>query len=206
MIYCVIPAAGESSRFPWNKLLYIYDEKPLIVRTVENIVSSGVVDRVIVVTGHNREEVQRVLIGSELLVDVVYNPNYKMGGMSSSIKVGVTYALEKHGVPDWLMINPADVAWVHPGVYTLIASRLPDAMNKYKIVVAGYKGIKGHPILFSREIVNDVLSISEERRGLKEVVEKYRYETLVVETNYPGVVLDFDTLHDIVRVKNTLYK
>lgn len=178
----------------------------MIVKTVENLIESGVVEKVIVVTGHDHMEIQRAMKEAELPVDLVHNPDYGIGGMSSSIKVGVAYALRTYGEPEWMMVNPADVAWVHPGVYSLLACKLFEAKDRYKIVVAGYRGLRGHPILFSRGLLGELLSISEERRGLREVVERHRYETLVIETNYPGVILDLDTLNDITRIKSTVYK
>ena len=76
----------------------------------------------------------------------------------------------------------------------------------HKIIIAGYRGIKGHPIVFNGNLMAELLSISEEKHGLKELVEKYKYDTLVVETNYPGVVLDLDTIIDLIRIKTIVLK
>lgn len=187
-------------------MLYVYYDKPLILQTVQNIIESGIVDKVIVVTGYMSKELERVLEEAGYSVDIVKNPEYATGGMSSSVKTGITYAIKKYGIPLGIMVNPGDVAWVHPGVYALVALKFFEAVDKYRIVVAGYRGKRGHPIIFSNSLLNDLLSISEERHGLKEVVEKYRNSILVVETGYPGVLLDLDTVLDILRVKNTLYK
>lgn len=187
-------------------MLYVYSDKPLIVQTVQNILESSVVDRVVVITGYMSKELERVLREAGYPVDIIENPEYATGGMSSSIKTGVLYTIKKYGIPLGIMVNPGDVAWVHPGVYALVASKFLEVVDRYKIVVAGYRGRRGHPIIFSTSLLSELLSISEERKGLKEVVEKHGNSVLVVETEYPGVLLDLDTLLDILRVKSTLYK
>lgn len=205
-IYCIVPAAGLSTRFPWNKLLYVHSDKPLIAQTIQNILESGVVDKVVVVTGHMRKEIENAVVEAGFTVDLVENPAYATGGMSSSIKTGLNYIIKKYGFLTAVMINPADVAWVHPGVYSLIVAKFLDNKDRYKIAVAGYRGKRGHPVLFSSSILGDLLFISEEKEGLKEVIQKYKYDTLVVETEYPGVLLDIDTILDILKVKSILYK
>ncbi|MEM4487278.1 MAG: nucleotidyltransferase family protein [Desulfurococcaceae archaeon] len=205
MIYCIVLAAGESARFPSNKLLYIYQDKPIILQTLSNIVNSRSVRDIIVVTGYQHEAIERIIKGSGIKAYVVYNPDYRKG-MSYSIKVGVNYILEKLDMPCGIMINPGDVAWVHPGIYTLIAGKFLEDPHAHSIVVAAYRGRRGHPVIFSSKVINDLLSITEEKLGLKEVINKYRYDTLVVETEYPGVLLDLDNLLDLLRVKNNIYK
>ena len=204
MIYCIVPAAGESTRFPWNKLLYVYHSKPLIVQTLENITASKFVEKVILVTGHQRELVEKTVREHGIYVDVVYNPDYT-AGMSSSIKTGLKYILSSLGNPRGIMVNPADVAWVHPGIYDLVSLRFLERCERYSIAIASYKGVRGHPVVFSNKLIEELLSISEEKQGLKEVIQRHRDEILVVETNYPGVLLDLDTLLDLLRVKSTLF-
>lgn len=206
MICCIVLAAGMSTRFPWNKLLYVYEHEPLIVQTVQNILKSGSVNKIVVVTGFMSKHVEKVLMERGLNIDLVENPDYAKGGMSSSIKVGLRYITDRLSHVTAVMINPGDVAWVHPGIYTLIVTRFLENRDRYKIVVAGYRGKRGHPILLSGTILEDLLSISEEKQGLREIVHKYKYETLVVETEYPGVLLDVNTVLDILKVKSTVYK
>jgi len=204
LIVAIVTAAGESTRFPWNKLLYNYSSKPLVVQTVENLVLSGFIERIIVVTGYMHDKVESTIRNYGFKVEFVYNPKYREG-MSSSIKKGVEYILENRIDADGLLVNPADCAWIHPGIHALIAVKFYDYLNKYHVFIASYRGRRGHPVVFSREIIADLLSISEEKRGLKEITSKYADKTLIIETNYPGVVLDLDSINDILRVKSSLY-
>lgn len=204
MIVCVVPAAGESSRFPWNKLLFIYNEKPIIVQTISNILGSGVVDDVVLVTGYQSSSIVELTRRYGLNVRVVYNQDYK-SGMSSSIKLGVKYVTEAFKNVHGVMVNPGDAAWIHPGIYTLLVVKFLEYMDRYDIVVATYRGRRGHPIIFSGRLLSELESVSEETQGLREVVKKHSQSTLLVETGYPGVVLDLDTVLDILRVKSSLY-
>jgi len=200
LIIAIITAAGESKRFPGNKLLYKYREKPLIIQTIENIIECNCIDHVIVVTGHMHEEISSVIREHGLNVEITYNPDYTVG-MSTSIKHGVKYVLKHYNGFKGVMINPGDCAWIHPGIYSLLTVRFYEFLESKDIVVASYMGRRGHPIIFSYRLIPSLLEISEERKGLKEVTLKYLDRTLVVETNYPGVVLDLDTILDVLRVK-----
>jgi len=204
-VYCVVPAAGESTRFPWNKLLYKYHDKPLIAQTVSNIVDSGVFKRVIVVLGYQAELVVEVLGDLEKYVDIVVNPKFKQG-MSSSVKTGVEYIAKNYSDARVICVNPGDAAWIHPGVYVSVVARFTEHLDKFHVAVATYRGKRGHPVLFSTSILRDLLSITEEKMGLKEITSKYRDKTLLVETNYPGVLLDLDTVLDLLRVKQLVHK
>lgn len=204
-LYCIVPAAGESSRFPWNKMLYEYSEKPILAQTISNIVESGVFNRVIVVLGYQAHLAERVLREYRNYIDIVFNPNFRLG-MSSSIKLGVEYVVERYPSVRVIGVNPGDAAWIHPGVYVNVAVRFLERLDEFYIAVATYKGRRGHPILFSTCILKDLFSISEEKMGLKEVTSKYADKTMLVETEYPGVVLDLDTILDLLRIKQLVYK
>jgi len=204
LIACIVPAAGVSSRFPWNKLLY-GSEKPLITQTLDNILNSALVSRIIVVTGHRSNEIVEAI---RRYIDtgkvwITHNPNYN-AGMSSSIKRGLEALRSELSLFRGVMVNPADAAWIHSGIYDYVSIKFLESGKK--IAVATYQGKRGHPIIFSTSIFNELEAISEETRGLKSVVNKYWYDTLLVETGYPGVLLDLDTVLDLNRVKEYSWK
>lgn len=205
MISCIIPAAGESRRFPWNKLLYVFSDKPLIIQTIDNIANSGLVDNIVVVLGYQADLIMKALEDNKVKnIHLTHNPDYHLG-MSTSIKKGIEYLVKEFTKVDGIMINPADAAWIHPGIYAYIVVKYYEYMDSYDIVVAAYGGRRGHPIIFAPRLINDLMSITEEKHGLREIIHKYQYSTLIVETNYPGVIFDLDTVHDLLRVKSNLY-
>jgi molybdenum cofactor cytidylyltransferase len=203
MIIAIVLAAGLSKRFPGNKLLFPWEGVPIIRRTVLNILRSSV-DHIIIVLGHDHERIRSVLKDLDEKISFVYNEKY-LEGMSSSVKKGVSYALKKFNDKiEAIIIAPGDTAWAPPEAYDIVINAFRESDRK--IVVAAYHGRRGHPILFSKELLPEILLISEETRGLKMITNKYRNETLVVETPYPGVILDIDTYNDLNRVKYMLKK
>ncbi len=194
-----------SRRFEGNKLLFKYYDRPLIAQTISNIVESKRIGKIIVVTGFMSREVEEAInkfVKDERII-FVYNPNYQEG-MSSSVRKGIEFLVSRNDSIDGVMVNPGDAAWIHPFVYDLVVN----AFYNYKplIAVASYNGRRGHPILFSASLLNDLANIDESTKGLKKIVEKHYSNILQVETLYPGVILDFDSYLDYVRVKNTLMR
>ncbi|HWA80165.1 MAG TPA: molybdopterin-binding/glycosyltransferase family 2 protein, partial [Acetobacteraceae bacterium] len=86
-IAAIVLAAGRSRRMaPLNKLLLPgQNGKPMITRVVDNVLSSAA-RPVLVVTGHQAEEIERALAGRP--VRFVQAPDYAQG-LSASLKAGV---------------------------------------------------------------------------------------------------------------------
>ena len=78
----IVLAAGLSERMGRNKLLLPYKGEAIIVKTVRNALSFS--DKVIVVTGNERERVEESL--SSFPLTFVYNENYRMGQRTSTIE------------------------------------------------------------------------------------------------------------------------
>ncbi len=191
MIPIIILAAGMSTRFPGNKLLYNVRGKPLIKHVVEAALGSKA-DEVLVVLGYKSEEIARVISNYDVVL--VYNPEYKRG-MSYSVKRGIraVYKWAKAAI-----IHPADVAFVPSTVFDKVIDKYEE--KQAPIVVASYRGEKGHPILFSGELFDEILKINEETFGLKAVTRKYRDRTVIVNTDYKEVVVDIDTIEDLKKL------
>ncbi|MCD6301650.1 MAG: nucleotidyltransferase family protein [Staphylothermus sp.] len=203
MIVGIILAAGESRRFPGNKLLFKWEGKPIIRRTLENALRSKI-NKIIVVLGHNKDLILETIKDLDDKVVHVYNEEYKKG-MSTSVKTGVKYAYENYGEEiEGILITPGDTAWIPPEAYDIVIDKFIE--KKPLIAVAAYQGRRGHPIIFHKLLISEILKINEETRGLKKITKKYRLYTLVVETPYPGVILDIDTYNDLNRVKYVLKK
>lgn len=185
-------AAGESRRFEaGNKLLYKVGGKSLIRRVVETALNS-LAGEVVVVTGHEAKLISREIgdLESDRL-RVVHNPNYREG-MSSSVKRGVSAVSER---AEAVTILPADVAFISSRIIDVLIVEY--AARRPKIAVVTYGGRSGHPILFNRSLIPEILEISEETMGLKSVVRRHADEILRVPVDEKEVLLDVDTLEDI---------
>ena len=193
-IALIILAAGKSTRFPGNKLLRKVDGETLIERVVSRGLKSNA-DAVFVVLGHKPEEIERVLrrLATPKL-RIVYNPEYEKG-LSYSVKTGIRAAAEWGA--EAFMILPADVAFIEVGdIDKVIEKYLETGSN---IVVATHRGRHGHPILFSRRLLGELLEIREETYGLKSVVSAHRSEIAEVEGS-EFTVKDIDTEEDLAEV------
>jgi len=151
---------------------------------------SSSVNEVIVIVGFEAEKVKEALKG--LGCKVVENPDYATGGQSSSVRCGVKH-VDKNA--EAVMILPGDVAFIDANVINKVVEEYK--RKRASIVVAAYKGKPGHPILFDRSLIPEILKIDEAGYGLKAVVNKHKEEVLYVEVNTPNVLLDIDSKADL---------
>ncbi len=194
MISAVILAAGKSTRFPGNKLLVRLGGETIIERVLMTFQCSKV-DRIIVVVGWQAEIILNAIEGAD--VETVYNENYDEG-MSSSVRLGVREALGS----DAVMIHPADVPFISADTINRVLECY--ITSGRPIVVAGYNGRPGHPILFDSKLIPEILEISEDTLGLKRVVSRHRAEMLVVETE-PACLFDIDRPEDLRSIAGMTY-
>ncbi|NAZ11567.1 MAG: NTP transferase domain-containing protein [Desulfurococcales archaeon] len=205
-IQAIVLSAGLSTRFPGNKLLFPLGGIPIVARTIRSLVVQEKIEKVIVVTGFMREDVEAAikrhtepsLLDSKVIF--VYNPMYREGGMSSSIKKG----LEMVPRDSDILVMPGDVGCI--SAETIKAVLDYHVSSTSQITVACYKGRHGHPIIFKSTLRNELEAINETTYGLKKVVKNHINEVNCVETSDPGVVLDIDTTSDIEICEDLLMK
>ncbi len=197
-IATVILAAGASTRLGFNKLCTRLNGKAVVRKTVEVFLESRPDDEIIVVTGFERERVEREL--RALPVKCVYNPSHKEG-MSSSVKAALPH-LQK---TELVLFHLGDKPFIEPpAIHRIIESYGRDGM---RIVVPVHEGIKGHPVLMDTKSIKRYLPVEgslEGDVGLRDIIEKHGEETLFVEGG-EGAVLDLDTEEDIVFLRRRGY-
>lgn len=192
----IVLAAGRSSRFGKNKMLYPILGKPMVRWAVESMVTSKV-DFVVVVTGHEGSRVAEAL--RDMPCYIVHNEFY-IEGMSSSVKRGVSWILSVESGVKGVVILPGDCPFVKPKDINLVVDAY---IERWKpIVIAAYKGRPGHPILIGEELFSELQRINEETKGLKGLVEKYRDKVELVETSSPEVLIDIDSEEDLKKLLN----
>jgi molybdenum cofactor cytidylyltransferase len=64
--------------------------------------------------------------------------------------------------------------------------------TKKLIVVPRYDGKRGHPVIFSRDLFEELLRAPGDQ-GAKAVVNAHPEETLEIDTEDEGITLDIDT-------------
>ncbi|MEM0084155.1 MAG: nucleotidyltransferase family protein [Candidatus Methanomethylicia archaeon] len=197
MIAAIILAAGHSKRFGRNKLLEPINGKPMIKWTIETALKSNV-GKVVIVLGFEAERIYEVI--KDLPCEKIVNPKYELG-MSTSVKCGVEKVMDKN---EAVLIIPGDCPFIDENTIKNIIDRYRE--TKAPIIIATYQGRRGHPILISKELYQEVMNISEEKMGLKEVVRKHEGEIVHVETDNMGVIIDIDTPEDLEKAIEKLLK
>ncbi|MDP3064849.1 MAG: nucleotidyltransferase family protein, partial [Chloroflexota bacterium] len=186
-VAAVLLAAGQSTRMGQLKALLPWRGQTLLERQVASLLEAGIA-QVVVVLGHEAERL-KPLVDGKRGVRVVLNPRYREG-KTTSIKTGV----------DAL---PSDVEHL-----VLVGVDQPRSPETYRSVVqahlrAGalitkpyYKGVGGHPPVFSRQVFGELAALREETLGLKELMRRRIEQVQKVELDTPEVLLDLNRPED----------
>jgi molybdenum cofactor cytidylyltransferase len=194
MIVAVILSAGESSRMGHPKALLPIDG----VRFVEKIVAalkSTDVGSIIVVLGHNAEEIRQKI--SDLPVTILINHDYKQGQLSS-LQAAIRHleSSSEGSSVDGILVHLVDHPYISAGLVNLMINRFYE--TKKLIVVPRFQGRRGHPVIFSRALFSELLAAGLDQ-GAKPVVHAHRDETLEIDTEDKGVLIDIDTPEEYRR-------
>ena len=185
MIYAVILSAGESSRMGRPKALLPIGSQTFIEKVVGALKQTSV-GKVIVVLGHNGDQMRCSI--EHLPVEILINPDYKLGQLSS-LQVAVRH-LGNSADCDGMLLHLVD----HPYISAALVDTMIERFNQSGklIVVPRHHGKRGHPVIFSRKLFDELLSAPIEQ-GAKAVVNAHRDETLEIDTDDVGITLDIDT-------------
>lgn len=174
----ILLAAGDSTRMGTQKLLLPVGNESMIERIARVAMDSGL-SPIVAVTGRDNDAVAAQL-GDH--VRLVRNPD-PARGMLSSIRVGL------EALPDEVK---AVVLFLgdQPGctvaqVKALIAS---DAT----IAVPTHEGRRGHPLLFSMQYREAILTRYDDT-GLRGLLHEYAHEVCEIPLDDEGVLIDVDT-------------
>jgi molybdenum cofactor cytidylyltransferase len=185
MIIAVVLSAGESSRMGRPKALLPIEGQNFIERIVGALTQSQA-DRLVVVLGHNADEMRRQI--EHLPVEIVMNTDYKNGQLSS-LQSAIRY-IEKENRCDGMLVHLVDHPYIDRRLVDLMIQRFYE--TKKLIVVPRHQQKRGHPVIFSRALFEELLSAPADQ-GAKAVVNAHRQETLEIEWQDEGVTLDIDT-------------
>ena len=188
MIVAVILSAGESSRMGRPKAVLPVDGMRFIEKIVTALKSTGVA-KIIAVLGHDADEMRRQI--GDLPITTVVNPNYKQGQLSSLVAAINSIQSSKDSASvDGTLVHLVDHPYINPDLVNLMIDRFYET-NKL-IVVPRYRGRRGHPVIFSSALFAELLAAPLDQ-GAKTVVHAHRDETLEIDTEDEGVIIDIDT-------------
>jgi molybdenum cofactor cytidylyltransferase len=185
MIAAVVLSGGESSRMGRPKALLRIDGDTFIEHIVGALKDGGI-ERIVVVLGFNADALRREI--DRLPVEILVNPDHSRGQLSS-LQVAVRH-LQAAQNCDGMMVHLVDHPYIDPKLVRLMLDRFEG--SKLSIVVPRHQGKRGHPVIFSRSLFDELLGAPMDQ-GAKAVVNAHRQDTLEIDIDDVGITLDIDT-------------
>ena len=184
-VAAVILAAGRSTRMGGpNKLLAELGGKPLVRIVTEQALASKA-RGVIVVTGHQADEVRKALHG--LKVSFAHNPDFAEG-LAGSVKAGIAAVPEN---ADGAVICLGDMPLIDAHLIDrLVEAFAPDRGNLIVVPVSDSR--RGNPVLWSRRFFNELMTLDGDI-GARHLIAKHSEAVAEVPVEGYGAFLDIDT-------------
>jgi molybdenum cofactor cytidylyltransferase len=186
-VAAILLAAGKSRRMGSCKQLLPLGGVTVIGRCLDNLITGGAGEVVVVVSEENYEVADAV---RAYPVRIVVNQESD-GDMASSVRAGC----------DAL---PAEISGVivalcdYPLVSTATVSRLIAEHTDFpgSIIIPCHGGRRGHPLLFPRSTLNELTS----GLILRDLVKRNPERLRCLDVDDPGVLIDMDTPEDYHRI------
>jgi len=189
-IAILLLAAGSSSRLGRSKQLLSIAGQPLLLKSVEAAIESGI-KSIIVVLGANEEAHRQVI--KDAGVQVVVNTDWKKG-MGSSLKTGLSFLLQQLPRAEAVITMVCDQPLINSDHLTKLISEYKSSESV--IVASFYQGVAGVPVLFDRTLFSELLSMPDEA-GAKKIIQQHPH--LVKTVPFPGGEIDIDTEDDLKK-------
>ena len=164
-----------------------------LTRIVHTLVAAGVED-VVVVLGHEPQQVLESLVGLDLPVRVVMNPAYESGQLSS-VLAGLR-AIDRPGV-NAMLFTLVDVPFGSSDTARAVLARYHE--TGAPIVRPVSRGRHGHPIVVDRSIF-PLLRSADPGLGMKAIVRAHVSTSGDVEVDDEGAFIDVDTPEDYAKL------
>ncbi|MBW2022033.1 MAG: nucleotidyltransferase family protein [Deltaproteobacteria bacterium] len=186
----LILAAGESTRMGRPKQLLAIKGRPLICRVVEMSLAS-LLDKTVVVLGHQAQRVKEALEGHGLTskVIIVENEHYKRG-MGTSIRAGLTAVKD---TIDHVMIILADMAHIDSNLINILLTNYLDSGKDLGAVKI--QGRRSHPVVFSKRYFQELLGLDSDKGG-RQIFAAHEQSALMVDAGAAYREIDLDTPED----------
>ena len=195
MIAAIILAAGESRRMGFPKALLPYPgadgSETTFLGHLLDVMNRSRAEPIVVVLGHEGERIRSSLSPTSWgRARPVLNERYREG-MLTSIVSGLE-AVENSPAEGCLVL-PVDHPDVTPEIVDLLIGRYEQTPGP--ILLPVFQGRRGHPVLFSRAVFDEIRR-APESVGARQVVWDHQGDLLEVEVQDPGIGRDVDTPGD----------
>jgi molybdenum cofactor cytidylyltransferase len=192
-IAAIVLAAGRSTRMGGlNKLTAEISGKAMARIAAEQALAS-LAHPVVVVTGHQRGEVEAALEGLDVIC--VHNPDFTEG-LSTSLRAGLA-ALPAD--VDGAVVCLADMPRVgHALLDRLIENFEPD--RGALIVVPNISGKRGNPVLWSRRFFPDLMALQGDV-GARHLIGRFAEAVREVPVEGDAALTDIDTPEALAQAR-----
>ncbi|MBM7583736.1 molybdenum cofactor cytidylyltransferase [Bacillus pakistanensis] len=182
----ILLAAGQSSRMGKLKGLLPWKRVTLFEHQLMTLEKSPV-EEIIVVVGYQAEHFMK--LAKNFPVRMEFNKKYSLGKCSSILSGLQAMKNPKNNILIAALDQPLDTDTIYSLSETFAGS-------DHLIAVPVFLGKRGHPILFSGSLYNDLLTINEETMGLRRIFQKYKDTVIEVSVNNPAILLNLNTPDD----------
>jgi CTP:molybdopterin cytidylyltransferase MocA len=191
MLAAVILSGGASRRMGSPKALVQYEGRPFLEHLLD-------------VTKHAHIGVRRVVLGPDAAAitdgislspdEVVINEDWEKGQLSSIQAALRTLPPEVDG----MLLCPVD----HPLISATLVANLIETFiaTKALVVVPLYEGKRGHPVIFSAAVFDELLQAPLDT-GARAVVWAHKNEVQEVGTTETGCVLNLNDPDALLKLK-----
>jgi molybdenum cofactor cytidylyltransferase len=187
-VSAILLAAGESSRMGTQKALLPWVATTLIAYQLAQLAAVDDVSEIIAVTGHEPDRIAEI-VASSGRARAVHNDAYRTGKVSSILRGLQAVSDDMEAILLLAVDQPRPAA--------IIARLVAAHAEGEALLTAPVRGRRrGHPLIFSRALLPELLAISEEAQGVRAVVRRHGGDVRDVEIDDPAIHLDLNTPTD----------
>lgn len=191
-VAAVIMAAGRSTRMrDANKLLALLRGKALVRHVAEAALASSA-SPVVVVVGHQAEEVRSVLAGLDLTI--VDNPRYAQG-MSTSLAAGLR-ALPPNCAGALILLG--DMPKVSTEHLDRLIASFAD-LHGDAIIAPVCNGKRGNPVLWPASLFGEMLQLDGDV-GARSLLVSHAARVREIDIETDAILADVDTPEELARL------
>lgn len=192
-------AAGLSTRFRGNKLLYNLDGVPVLSRVLNATLTSGFT-RVTIVVGSSTVSslVAKSNLPRGIPIRQIVNPN-PQEGMASSMRIGIS-SVEKSSAGAAIILGD------QPLITGSIINKLLKIFwsNPDKIVAPLIFGRRTNPVIFPSAFFQELLSVTGDVGG-RPVLDRHPDKVVGLELGDVYDDTDLDTPDDMIKIKSKIF-
>jgi molybdenum cofactor cytidylyltransferase len=192
-VFAMILAAGQSRRMGRTKQLLAYEDGTIIEAVIAAALESSV-DGLAIVANPKVEEFLRGYLPEKCFMAINDDPTSEM---LTSVKIGLATIREEFApaAADGVMVLLGDQPQVTGGTITTCAEAFRLPRRAPGVLVATYKKRRGHPTIFSMELLEQIDAWPEDRK-LSDLIEENADLVRELPITAQAMPIDVDTPQD----------